>query len=207
AGIFLAKLLAQKKLWFKKFIHACLYSGWLMPEAATAFIFFFLFSIDGEVNQLLILSGNVSRVWLTDSPLLVIALAHLWSGTAFSLIIYETALDLVPEILTDSARCDGANSFQVFFCITIPSLADTIRSNTAILILNNLGVFGLIFMLTGGGPMLRSTTFPLFVFRNAISGSDTGYGMALSFILFAISIVISLAHVTIVNQGNKEIEC
>ncbi len=199
-GFFIARLLIGKAEGFRKFVHACLYSGWLMPEVAIAFVFFLLFSIDGLVNNIIQGSGGQSIAWLIDYPLFVIILAQIWSGTAYSLLTYENAFNSLTPGCIDSARADGATETQILVFIIIPSIRQTIRSNTAFLTLNNLGVFGLIYMLTGGGPLFRSTNLSVLVFRNSISGSDTGYGLTLTFILFGLSMLLSLIHVRVIRE-------
>lgn len=206
AGFFIASLLADKSNLVKKIVHMCLYSGALMPEVATAFVFFLLFSVDGLINHALLSVGLKSIAWLIDYPLPVIILAQVWSGTAYSLITYETSLEAISGNIRDAAKTDGASEGQTLFFIVLPAIRHTIRSNTAILTLNNLGVFGLIYMLTGGGPLFKSTNLPILVFRNSISGSDTGYGLTLTFVLFCLGMLFSLLYVRIIheNTGDKE---
>ncbi len=203
-GFCIAILLEGKNALFRKMVHACVYSGWLMPEVVTAFIFFLLFSIDGSFNRIIAFFGGQSVAWLIDRPLAVIILAQLWSGTAFSLISYEQALSSMSGDVLDAARTDGATGSQILFFIILPSIRHTIRSNTTILTLNNLGVFGLIYMLTGGGPLFRSTNLPVLVFRNAISGSATGYGLTLTFVLFCLSMLFSLFNVRIIHARDGD---
>lgn len=204
SGFCIAFLLEGKNALFKKVVHACVYSGWLMPEVVTAFIFFLLFSIDGSLNRIISEFGGQSVAWLIDWPLAVIILAQLWSGTAYSLISYEHSLSSISGDVLDAARTDGATSRQILFFIILPSIRHTIRSNTTILTLNNLGVFGLIYMLTGGGPLFRSTNLPVLVFRTAISGSATGYGLTLTFVLFCLSILFSLFNVRIIYERDGD---
>jgi len=193
-GLALAMLLVGRASWFRKLVHACVFSGWLMPEAAAAFVFSLLFSVDGSVNAALSLAGLKGAVWLIDRPLAIVAAALLWTGTASSLIVFEHALASLPESAADAARSDGASPVQVFFCVTFPSILPAVKRNSATLALNALGVFGLIYMLTGGGPLFKSANIPVLVFRTAVSGSDTGYGLALSFVLFMMGIALSLCN-------------
>jgi len=200
AGFCIALCLEGKNEYFRKFVHACLYSGWLMPEVVTAFVFFLLFSIDGGINRVIGSFGGQNVAWLIDRPLGIIILAQVWSGTAYSLITYERSLESISGDVRDAAKTDGASGLQVLFFIMLPSIRHTIRSNTTMLTLNNLGVFGLIYMLTGGGPLYRSTNLPVLVFRNAISGSATGYGLTLTFVLFCLSMLFSLFNVRIIHE-------
>ncbi len=190
-GLLIASSLEGKPPRFRGFIHACVYAGWLMPEVAVAFVFLLLFSVDGVVNAHIAAFGGKTIAWLIDRPLLVIVLAQCWSGTACSLIAFEHALSALPEHLRDSARVDGASEFQFFLFVKTPALAGAIASNCATLALGNLGIFGLVYMITGGGPLYVTTNLPVLVFRNSVSGSDTGYGLALSFLLFCLCAALS----------------
>jgi multiple sugar transport system permease protein len=206
AGWLIARLLEGKRRGFAQFVHACVYSGWLMPEVAAAFVFFLIFSVDGVANRGSAIARLASVAWLIDHPILVIALAQLWSGTACSLVTFEYELSAVPGEIYDAARADGAGERQIFFHIVAPALRSAILANTATLALGNVGTFGLIYMLTGGGPLFRSTNLPVLVFRNSISGSDTGYGLALSFMLFCLCTAISMTQVRIMQkrEGRSE---
>lgn len=205
-GFAIAQLLENKAVRFRRFVHACVYSGWLMPEVAVAFIFFLLFSVDGLVNREIMLLGGKNIAWLIDHPVLVIVLAQLWSGTACTLVTFEHGLASIPAHTLDSARTDGATGIQVFYHIILPELWKTVRTNTCVLTLNNIGTFGLIYMLTGGGPLFRSTNLPVLVFRSAISGSDTGYGLALSFVLFCLCMLVSTVQVRLIHDRTGETE-
>ena len=206
AGWLIAHLLEGKRRGFTQFVHACVYSGWLMPEVAAAFVFFLIFSIDGIANQGADLLKIPSVAWLIDHPVSVIILAQLWSGTACSLVTFEHERASVPKEMIDAARTDGASERQILFHVLVPALKNAILTNTATLTLGNLGTFGLIYMLTGGGPLFRSTNLPVLVFRNSISGSDTGYGLALSFMLFCLCMAISMMQVRLVQkqEGDRE---
>jgi multiple sugar transport system permease protein len=200
AGWAIAKLLEGKRRGFTHLVHACIYSGWLMPEVAVAFVFFLIFSVDGVANQGAQSLNLKSVAWLIDHPILVLVLAQLWNGTACSLVTFEHELASISGEMLDAARADGANSRQIFFLILVPSLKNAILTNTATVTLGNIGTFGLIYMLTGGGPLFRSTNLPVLVFRNSISGSDTGYGLALSFLLFCLCTAISMLQVRLVQK-------
>ncbi|HPO03590.1 MAG TPA: sugar ABC transporter permease [Treponemataceae bacterium] len=202
-GYFISRLLKDKAPRFRRIVHGSLYAGLLMPEAATAFIFFLLFSFNGELNRLIAAAGGIPRVWLADRPLLIVCIALIWSGTAYSVITFENALDSLNESVSDSARCDGAGLIRLHFGILIPAIRRTILANTTILALNGLGAFGLIFMLTGGGPLYRSTTLSVLVFRNAVSGSDVGYGLALSFLLFLISLSLGSLQAALIRSSSE----
>lgn len=190
-GLLLALQLQKQSGWLKKIIHACLYSGWLMPEVVIAFTFFLLFSVDGNINSILSAIHRTGPIWFIDYPLVVIICALIWAGTANALLVFENALSLIPESVFLAAKSDGASKIKIFIHITIPFLKPSITQNSFTSILNTLGLFGIIYMLTGGGPLFNSVNLPVLIFRIAITGSETGYGLSLSFLFFICSMILS----------------
>jgi multiple sugar transport system permease protein len=61
--------------------------------------------------------------------------------------------------------------------------------------LQTLGVFGLIYAMTGGGPGNSTTTLPIFMYNQAFVNYQLGYGTAISLLLLLIGIVLSLLYI------------
>src|SRR5699024_12407758 len=57
--------------------------------------------------------------------------------------------------------------------------------------LQTLSVFGLIFIMTGGGPSRQSQTLPLYMYEQAFSYGQLGYGTAVALLLLLIGAAAS----------------
>ncbi|GHO42742.1 carbohydrate ABC transporter permease [Ktedonospora formicarum] len=64
---------------------------------------------------------------ISDLPLIHISLIDSWSGVwlpeaanAFNILVLKSFFDTIPDDLTDAARLDGANAWQIFTRIILP---------------------------------------------------------------------------------------
>ena len=88
-----------------------------------------MFANDGIVNAWLTRAGIISSpipIW-TNTMLarVMIIIVNIWVGIPFMMLIATGLLMNIPEDLYESARIDGANPFQMFWKITLPSLPAT----------------------------------------------------------------------------------
>ena len=109
------------------------------------------------------------------------------------------ALDSVSGDIEEAARVDGANRRQCLFRIIIPCIKDTIATNTMLNTLSTLGLFGLIYAMTGGGPGTSTTTLPIYMYKQAFNSYQLGYGTAISMIILLVGIVCSIAYTKLLN--------
>lgn len=127
--------------------------------------------------------------------MLTVILANIWHGTAFSMLVFQAALDDVPSEIEEAAVVDGASKLQILLRITIPYIRETITTNAMLVTLQTLGVFGLIYAMTGGGPGTKTTTLPIFMYNQAFVNYQLGYGTAISLLLLLLGIVLSLFYI------------
>lgn len=72
---------------------------------------------------------------------------------------------------------------------------ETITTNMMLVTLQTLGVFGLIYAMTGGGPGTSTTTPPIFMYNQAFVNYQLGYGTAISLLPLFIGIILSLFYI------------
>src|SRR5699024_4980655 len=104
-------------------------------------------------------------------------------------------LDDVPEEVEEAARIDGANAWQRLWRVTLPIIKGAAVTNMVLVTLQTLGVFTLIYALTGGGPGEKTSTLPIFMYEEAFVNYQLGYGTAISLILLLVGIVLSLLYI------------
>lgn len=71
----------------------------------------------------------------------------------------------------------------------------TIVTNMVLITLQTLGLFTLIFSLTGGGPGNLTETLPIYMYHQAFANYQLGYGTAISLILLLIGIIASIGYI------------
>jgi multiple sugar transport system permease protein len=194
-GFLIALLMKHKKKTFRRVIGTIVLAGWVTPEIVCALCLYSFFSDEGTLNAILSSLGIPVVAWLFTVPMLTIILANVWHGTAFSMLVFQAALDDVPSDIEEAAVVDGASKWQILFRITLPYIKDSITTNMMLVTLQTLGVFGLIYAMTGGGPGTKTTTLPIFMYNQAFINYQLGYGTAISLLLLLIGIVLSLFYI------------
>ncbi|MBW7454210.1 carbohydrate ABC transporter permease [Paenibacillus sepulcri] len=194
-GFLIAMLMKHKKKSFRRVIGTIVLAGWVTPEIVCALCLYSFFGDEGTLNAILGFLGITEVAWLYTVPMLTIILANIWHGTAFSMLVFQAALDDVPSEIEEAAVVDGASKWQILTRITIPYIKDTITTNAMLVTLQTLGVFGLIYAMTGGGPGNSTTTLPIFMYNQAFVNYQLGYGTAISMLLLVIGVVLSLFYI------------
>ncbi|MDR0267573.1 sugar ABC transporter permease [Paenibacillus sp.] len=194
-GFLIAMLMKHKKKVFRRVIGTVVLAGWVTPEIVCALCLYSFFGDEGTLNAILSFFGISAVTWLYTVPMLTVILANIWHGTAFSMLVFQAALDDVPNEIEEAAVVDGASRMQILFRITIPYIKETITTNMMLVTLQTLGVFGLIDAMTGGGPGTSTMTLPIFMYNQAFVNYQLGYGTAISLLLLLIGIVLSLFYI------------
>lgn len=194
-GFIIALLMKRKNKTFRRLIGTIVLAGWVTPEIVCALCLYSFFGDEGTLNAILGVLGIPAVTWLYTVPMLTIILANIWHGTAFSMLVFQAALDDVPKEIEEAALVDGASRWKILTSIILPYIKGTITTNMMLVTLQTLGVFGLIYAMTGGGPGTATTTLPIFMYNQAFINYQLGYGTAISLLLLILGIVLSLFYI------------
>ena len=194
-GFLLAILMKNKNKTFRKFVGATVMAGWVTPEIIVGIMFVAFLHDGGTLNQFIGALGFEPVSWLFTFPMVSVIIANIWQGSALSMLMFQSALDSIPNSLYEAARIDGANRWKILWKITIPMIKNTVFTNLVIITLGTLGVFSLIYTMTGGGPARATSTLPVFMYEQAFVNYQLGYGTAISLVILLIGIVLSLAYI------------
>lgn len=137
--------------------------------------------------------------WLNEPnhAMLTIIIASIWKGVGFSMVIFLAGLQGIPEHLYEAARLDGASAWRQFRHITLPLLSPTIFFVTVMSIIGSFQVFDMVYVMTGGGPLHATDVVIFYLFQYAFQRFQLGYAAAISYILFAVIFVLTLAQLRI----------
>ncbi len=199
-GFIIALLMKSCSRIFRSIIGPIILASWVMPEIVVAMCLSAYFGDNGTLNSFLGIFNIQPVAWLFKYAMISVILANIWRGTAFSMMNFQSALDNVPSDIEEAAKVDGASYFQTLFRIIIPCIKETIATNTMLNTLSTLGVFGLIYTMTGGGPGTKTLTLPILMYRSAFVSQQLGYGTAISMILLSIGIFLSVIYTRLVKQ-------
>lgn len=193
-GFILALLMKEKNKTFRRIIGIIVIAGWVTPEIIVAFCWVAFLGDNGTLNMILQQMGLKTVTWLYTFPMVSVVIANIWHGTAFSMLVFQAALDDVPKSVEEAAVVDGASRFQVLVKIVLPMVKGSIVTNMILVTLQTLGVFTLIYAMTGGGPGTSTQTLPIFMYNQAFVNYQLGYGTAISLVLLLIGIIASLIY-------------
>jgi multiple sugar transport system permease protein len=194
-GLILALLMNNRNKSFRRVIGTIVLIGWVTPEIVVAFTFFAFLNDQGTLNTILGVIGIQPIKWLYQYPMISVIIANVWHGTAFSMLVFQAALSGVPPELEEAAMIDGASVWQRLWRITLPIIKGSIVTNMVLVSLQTLGVFTLIYALTGGGPGIQTETLPIFMYHQAFVNFQLGYGTAISLVLLLIGMIVSVSYI------------
>ncbi|GAB2726783.1 carbohydrate ABC transporter permease [Streptomyces bullii] len=193
-GLALAALMRRASKPVRTLTGGIVVTAWVLPEVVAGFLLYAFFRREGTLNALLDWLGLPSQNWLFTLPILAVSFANVWRGTALSMLVYSAALDEVPREITEAAEVDGAGGWRRLWHITLPMIRRSIGTNLMLNTLQTLSVFGLIWVMTRGGPGGRSQTLPLFMYEQAFQNSLIGYGTAVALLLLLVGSLFSLVY-------------
>ncbi|MBW4521459.1 MAG: sugar ABC transporter permease [Scytolyngbya sp. HA4215-MV1] len=165
-------------------------------SAVLTLIFMWIYNSDGLLNHILSFFNLPTYNWLGDPAIALkgIMLMNIWSTAPFFMVIYLAALQEIPASLYEAAQIDGANRWEQFFYITLPSLSPV---TFFVIVMGIIGTFQLfdqsyIFSGGSGGPNNSTLTLVLLIYNYAFSNLDMGYALALTLMLAVVIMTVTL---------------
>lgn len=151
----------------------------------------------GVVNTLFSKLGMDFLVldWLGNPKIAVwmIVLVTVWQNTGYNMVIYLAGLQAIPGDMYEAAEIDGAGAWKRFTNVTLPLIAPAMTINILITMIGSLKLFDTIFAMTKGGPGYTTQSFATMIYTVGFgSGSQWGFGAAMSVVLFLFIFVVTI---------------
>jgi multiple sugar transport system permease protein len=196
-GFGLAWVLRSARPWIRRTIETFVLLSWILPSVVVAYLWTAVLDRDGgTLNTLL---NNGSTAWLVEYPMASLIVFNTWRGTAFSMMLYSSALAAVPPSQLETARTVGANGWQTVRDVVLPHIRGHVLTNTLLISLWTANDFTP-FLLTAGGPNHESETLPVFIYQQAIAHGELGYSAAVSFLLLIVNLLVSLVYLLLLRR-------
>mgnify|MGYP001851855557 FL=1 len=204
-------LFANRPNRIKRGLRILYYLPSVLSVSVASFIAKFVFSpytglLNGILHAIGVLPAGQEIQWLNDPVLAMVTVSVMtvWWTVGFSMLLYLSGLQDISPDLYEAAAIDGASKRQQLFSITLPLLKPTTWLVILLQMIACIKVYGQISLITGGGP--ASSTRPLvqYVYETAFKRSDMGYAAAISYVLFAILLVLSLVQQALQRRGNQQ---
>lgn len=168
---------------------ACMFFPYLICGIAVGFIFKFFFFHEGVLDTILGLFGVTNcPLWLENKNINNIALVStsVWRYTGQNMVMFLGAMMSVDDTLYEAASLDGANKWQQFRYIIMPSIHTIIVLNLILSISGSLSAFEPPYVITNGA--FGTGTF--FVVMNRIAHENNKVGLASAMAVFLLSLII-----------------
>ena len=148
----------------------------------------------GILNNLAKMVGLPQLRWLSgiDTALLSVIITAVWRNVGYFGVIFLAGLQGIDTMYYEAAKVDGANVWQRFRHVTIPLLMPTTFYVIVMGIISSFQVFGLIYAMTGGGPVNATSVIVFYLYKQAFIYFKMGYASATAYVLFAIIFTLTL---------------
>lgn len=194
-GFLLALLLDSQHLTFKGLFRGIFYIPQTIAVVAIALTFAYIFDTEFGVINLLLKALSVPKVpWLIDGTWAKISLIILivWRVAPWHMVVMLAGLQSIDGSVYEAARIDGATFWQTTMRITIPLLKPIFFYCFLMATISSFKTFAEPYALTGGGPGEATRTLSLYMYQNGFEFLKLGYASAISYVLIAIIMVISV---------------
>jgi multiple sugar transport system permease protein len=171
-----------------KFFRSAFLISWTIPSVVTALLWSWLlqpqFGVLNYIFYHLGIQAELNTLWLQfpTRAMPSIVMASVWRQTPYMMIMLFAGLQSVPKELTEAAQIDGASYRSVFWNVTVPSIRPILDAAVLVAVVNNSQMFTIIYNMTSGGPMNKTTTVSIAAYRQAFVNFDFGAGSAVGVI-------------------------
>ena len=192
-GILVALMLHQN-LVFRSLARSLVLFPYFLSTVVAVLVWRWLFNdIYGVLNHMLMWAGVVDMPvdWLGSTPNAMITLIFIgaWKYFPFVVIAVLARLQSIPDELYEAAKIDGAGPVARFMDVTLPQLKDVLIVVALLRTIWDFKEFDLIYLLTGGGPIISTQTLSLMVYKEAFAMNQMGGASAVAVLMMLVMLV------------------
>ncbi|WP_246227428.1 carbohydrate ABC transporter permease [Propioniciclava coleopterorum] len=204
AGLVLA-LLLNANLRFQGLARVLALIPWAMPPVVVAIMWQLIYATNGPLNAVLSVFGpDVTTNWLGEfsTALPAVIVVGVWVGMPQTTITLLAALQQIPTEQIEAAAMDGAGAVRRFFNVSLPAIRPVMASITSLNFIWNFNSFGLVYVMTEGGPGGKTMLPMLFTYLEAFKSRNLGYASAMGCVL--VLIVVALLAIYLWSQFREK---
>lgn len=207
-GLLLAYLLYSKTKGMKIFRTIYFLPVIIAPVAIGLMFSLFYNSEIGIFNKILAAVGlaTLQRNWLSDIHTLLYAVMapQVWQYIGLYVTIFLGGLQSVPEELIESAEIDGAGKVKTFFYIVLPQISSFVKICIVLCVTGSLKSFDHSWIMTSGGPGVRSAYLGVYMYKTAFVNSDFGLGSTVTITIVTVSLLFTVLFNILSAKWNKD---
>lgn len=188
-----------------EFLRGVTLVNWIIPGTAIGFLWMWIFNAEyGVLNGLLqnlgLIELGINWMGQKKTALAVVIIARSWQMLPWYMAFLLGGLQGVDHEQIEAARIDGANNWQVFRNVVIPSIKGIASIVLALGAIGNLQHFDLPWVMTEGGPARGTTTFAIDVYRTAFKNWDIGKAATIGTIWAVLLAIFSAVYLNMINK-------
>lgn len=199
-------IILNEKFKASEFLRGVTLVNWIIPGTAIGFLWSWIFN-----GQYGVLNGLLLKLWLIDegisflgqssTALICVIIARTWQMLPWYMAFLLGGLQSVPMDRIEAARIDGANNWQVFWKIVIPSMRQIAFLVLALGAIGNLQHFDLPWTMTQGGPARATTTLSIEVYKTAFKNWKLGAAATVGTVWALLLMSFSFVYLKQVNES------
>lgn len=197
-GVLVALMLHQNML-FRSLARSLVLFPYFLSTVVAVLVWRWLFNdLYGIVNHMLMWSGILDMPvdWLGRMPNAMLSLIFVgaWKYFPFVVIAVLARLQTIPEELYEAATIDGAGPIARFFDVTLPQLKSVLVVIVLLRAIWDFKEFDLIYLLTGGGPIIDTQTLSLMVYKEAFAMNRMGVASATAVLMMLVMLTFMIIY-------------
>lgn len=198
-----AALVLNQPLRGMKALRAIVFLPTVVSYVAIAVVWQWIFNVDFGLLNVLLRAVQLPAIdWLGDprTALLAVMLVSAWVQLGYQMVIYLAGLQGIPSHLQEAATLDGAGAWARFRHVTFPLLRPVTTYLFVTGVIWSFQVFTLVYVMTEGGPVHATDVLVYRIYQNAWEFRRMGYASAMSWVLFALLLGLTLLQWRAVNR-------
>jgi len=185
------------------FCRVALLVPWIVPAIVSIVSWKWLIADRGGLVNIMLQALGVRPIYfLSESGWAVVAVTviKIWRSFPFMMLTLLAALQIIDRNLYEAAKLDGANSWRLFWHITLPHLRNISIVQAILMVIWSINDFETPYLLTQGGPSNATENLILLSYRYTFGRDDVGRGSAVALL----TLVLLMALATLIMRQQRK---
>lgn len=218
-GMGVAMVINKKGIRLKKFWRTCLVMTIAVPQFISLLYISKMFASNGLVNGIFMNQGWIEEVlpfWTEKTwARVTVIIINIWIGIPHLMLMATGILMNIPADLYESAKVDGANTWQQYTKITLPYMLFVTGPYLLTSFVGNLNNFNVIYLLSQGNPIKgtaggasvgHTDLLITWLFKMTLGSTESKYYMAsiIGILVFLVVAILSLIVYNVIPSTKNE---
>lgn len=189
-----------------EFLRGVTLVNWIIPGTAIGFLWSWIFNgqygvLNGVLSGLGIVEEGIPWLGQTNTALFCVIIARTWQMLPWYMAFLLGGLQGVSMDQIEAARVDGANNWQIFWYMVLPSMKTIALLVLVLGAIGNLQHFDLPWTMAQGGPARATTTLSIEVYTTAFKNWNMGKAATIGTIWAILLALFSFVYLRQVNES------